>query len=165
MKNGYRVDTKIGENGKATIERHYTDHNQSYAHTNPHDHIILWDNENGHPEPQGPINYPDGAPEFKMCKGAENMALTYYHSTAEENRFETISDFKRCMYYNGEVEFEWKGVIYNIGHPKGKILIAEANKEETALWADTADEVLEYIVSGDRLRDVITRVTVRDRTI
>jgi len=32
-------------------------------------------------------------------------------------------------------------------------------------WCDTADEVLEYMVEDDRLRDVITQVTVWDRTI
>ena len=30
---------------------------------------------------------------------------------------------------------------------------------------DTADDILEFNVSGDRLRDVITQVTVLDRTI
>ncbi|MEE1060481.1 MAG: hypothetical protein UH080_01490 [Ruminococcus sp.] len=33
------------------------------------------------------------------------------------------------------------------------------------MWGDTADEILEYIVSGDRLRDVITKVEVIVRTI
>ena len=28
-KNGYRVDTKIGEDGRAVTERHYTDHKQT----------------------------------------------------------------------------------------------------------------------------------------
>ena len=43
--------------------------------------------------------------------------------------------------------------------------ISEAYKPETEKWCDDADEVLEYMVGGDRLRDVITKVTVWDRTI
>lgn len=39
------------------------------------------------------------------------------------------------------------------------------NPQETEKWCDTADEVLDYMVGPDRLRDVITQVTVLDRTI
>ena len=41
----------------------------------------------------------------------------------------------------------------------------EAFKTETEKCCDTADEVQEYIVGGDHLRDVITQVIVHDRTI
>ena len=37
--------------------------------------------------------------------------------------------------------------------------------EQTEKWCDTADEVLEYVIDGDRLRDIITEVEVTDRTI
>ena len=40
-----------------------------------------------------------------------------------------------------------------------------ANQEETEKLCNTSDEVLEYMVGADRLRDVITQVTVLDRTI
>ncbi len=33
FKNGYRIDTKIGEDGRAVRERHYTDHNRADKHT------------------------------------------------------------------------------------------------------------------------------------
>ena len=56
-KNGYRVDTKIGEDGRAVTERHYTDHKQPWAHTNPHDHPIHWNNPAGYPDPQPAINF------------------------------------------------------------------------------------------------------------
>lgn len=99
----------------------------------------------------------------------------------EEDRFQSISEFKQCVNDGGEVEFEWKGNQYTICHPDGRINIgaacyqsngkfynANTNQEYTAedeLWGDTADDILEFNVSGDRLRDVITRVTVLDRTI
>lgn len=99
----------------------------------------------------------------------------------EENRFETISDFKCCMSYRGEVEFEWKGKQYTIVHVNDHIVVSRCcyekdgryyhtdthheHTEEDELWADTADEILEYRVSGDRLRDVITQVKVWSRTM
>ena len=46
-----------------------------------------------------------------------------------------------------------------------KITIYEAYKPETEKVCETADDALEYIVGGDRLRDVITKVNVVSRTI
>lgn len=87
-------------------------------------------------------------------------------NTPEDNRFKTISDFKRCMRQGGEVLFKYDGRNYSITQtPEEKIRISESYKQETEWLCDTADEVLEYIIDGDRLRDVITKVEVTDRTI
>lgn len=93
----------------------------------------------------------------------------------EDNRFKTISDFKWCVNNGGEVEFEWKGLSYGIWPKLRKtpdaplqMLISQIyidNPVSTEKWCDTADDVLEYMVGEDRLRDVITQVTVWDRTI
>ena len=83
----------------------------------------------------------------------------------EEDRFQTISEFKECMRYHGEVEFEWKGTLYTITHPEGMINISEAWKPETEKWCATADEALEYRIDGVRLREIITQVEVKARTI
>ena len=93
----------------------------------------------------------------------------------ELNRFKTISDFKGCVNCGGEVEFEWKGKIFGIwpklqrtpGAPL-QMLISQIyvdNMERTEKWCDNADEVLEYIIDGDRLRNIITKVDVTSRTI
>ncbi len=181
----YRIDVKYGADGRAIMMRHYTSTPNPKHHTNPHDHIILWDPNRGNPLPQGPINYPNGAPEFKhYVKEEYSMNKTSKvpeGNSLEENRFQSISEFKWCVNDGGEVVFEWKGNYYGIGHPNNKILIsancyekngkfynANTNQEYTAedeLWGDTADDILEFNVSGDRLRDVITQVTVLDRTI
>lgn len=165
--NGYRVDTKIGADGRAVTERHYTDHNQPWAHTNPHDHPIHWNKPAGYPEPQPPINYPEGAPEFKQYGGLCFMGNTIVPANSpEQNRFTTISDFKTCMRRHGEVEFSWNGNLYSITHRgNGQISISAAYREETEKLCNTSDEVLEYMVGSDRLRDVITQVTVLGRTI
>ncbi len=69
------------------------------------------------------------------------------------------------MKWHGEVEFEWKGVSYSISHYNDKISICEAYKQETEVFCDTADEILEYMVGEDRLRDVITQVMVSFRSV
>lgn len=94
----------------------------------------------------------------------------------DDNRFETISDFKQCMRRGGEVQFEWNGIMYccfgyiSKSHDEpAKMVIAQAGSVEvnlrTEMWCDTVDELLEYMVGEDRLRDVITQVKVWERTI
>ena len=165
MPNGDLYATKIGEDGRAIRERHYTDHRRPDKHSAPHDHEIHWDNPNEHPDPQGHINYPNDVPEFKYFGGFTMEHTDILTGNTGENRFETINDFKECMRYHGEVEFEWKGVLYTITHPEGMINISEAWKPETEQWCATADEALEYMIDGVRLRDIITQVEVKARTI
>ena len=167
-KDGTRVETKIGPDGRAVAERHYTDHNQPKFHSNPHDHHINWEAPRyGIPNFEKPhINYwadayPGGAPEFKALGG---VYMNYRVNSEEENRFKTISEFKECLIRGGEVEFQWKGNAYSIGG-YDKYVICMSNREETERLCDTPDEVLEYMVGEDRLRDVITQVTVTWRTI
>ena len=111
------------------------------------------------------ILYPDGnVPEFKFLGEREKMSL---FENRDELRFENIRDFKWCMKCGGEVDMEWNGIRYGIirygtGH---KITIYVWNQPETERCFDSADDALEYMVGPDRLRDVITQVTVRDRTI
>lgn len=163
------VETKIGSDGRAIKERHHSDHNNPNLHSIPHDHLITWD-EN-HPSFGSQQNYWDGIiPEFKRYLGGLYMSNIVYkqgHNAEDENNFKTISDFKWCMKCGGEVEFEWKGTRFGIVRygTDNKITIYEANKPETGKVCEDSDDALEYIVSGDRLRDVITQVTVLDRTI
>ena len=136
--------------------------------------------------PQGPINYPNGAPEFKHYQG-DGYKMSKFTEvkevpTFEDNRFKTISEFKWCVNDGGEVEFEWKGKYYSITHPDGRINIGEGCYEKGGkyynvtshteyipddgdLWGDTADDILEYNVGGDKLRDVITQVKVWSRSL
>ena len=97
-------------------------------------------------------------------------------NTFEDDRFKTISDFKWCMKRGGEVQFEWNNTMYccfgRVVPTAGtapKMLICQAGSAEvnarTEKWCDTADEILEYMVGEDRLRDVITQVKVWERTI
>ena len=81
--------------------------------------------------------------------------------------FESISDFKRSINRGAEIQFEWKNKIYGvIRYGTGnKITIYQSNRPETERVCDTADDALEYMLGADRLRDIITKVNVIERTI
>jgi len=87
------------------------------------------------------------------------------NAQTENLNFQTISDFKWCMKAHGEVEFKWDNKPYSITHPNGKMSICQGNHYSEAFDAETADELLNYLMDGVPLRDVITKVTVIDRTI
>ena len=54
-------------------------------------------------------------------------------NTPEQDRFVSISDFKECMHWGGEVEFIWKGTRYGaVRYGQGnKISVYVANRQET----------------------------------
>ena len=139
-------------------------------------HAPDWDNT---PE----INYPAEAPEFKTRKEQTNMinwdhidgVITNLVYNEEAMRFKTIEEFKYCLSHGAEIVFEWKGVSYgafylheNQRRGDERFAIAQSGTLEvnlaTELLCKTTDEILEYRVGGDRLRDVITQVTVLERT-
>ncbi|MBQ2671430.1 MAG: DUF4417 domain-containing protein [Clostridia bacterium] len=167
---GEKIETKIGADGKATKERHYSVHHNPKLHTNPHDHEIDW--SNGYPNPSSPINYYDGVPEFKFFRGDDMSKEINIDYLDDSLNFLTISDFKWCMQSGGEVEFCWKGKVYcafgklqKTPDSNVQMYVSEAYKPETEKWCDNADEVLEYVIDGQRLREIITKVKVWDRTI
>ncbi len=93
------------------------------------------------------------------------MATIIYDSrTPEEMRFPTISDFKECIIRGGEPVFVWNGLQYGVFFYGDKYCIALANGAQEII-CDSPDDVLDYHVGEDRLRDVITRVTVLHRNI
>ncbi|MBE6914907.1 MAG: DUF4417 domain-containing protein, partial [Ruminococcaceae bacterium] len=115
-KDGTKYETKIGEDGRAVRERHYSSHTPNGLHSNPHDHIINWNNPRyGVPNFGPPINYWEvNAPAFKSTwKGISSMTtIIYDNRTPEEMRFKTISDFKECIIRGGEPVFVWKELKY-----------------------------------------------------
>jgi len=165
---GELIETHIGPDGKADHEIHHTDHGQPKFHDVPHGHKVVWDNLGPHLSRE--------EDSFKQYLRRAKMATLVPSNSMEQNRFKSISDFKWCMERGGEVQFEWKGIMYCcfgcVSPSPGtepRMIISQAGSVEvntrTEKWCDTADELLEYMVGDDRLRDVITQVTVWDRTI
>lgn len=155
--------------------RHFTDHScPGGVHTNPHDHKIDWSHNFPHWTEQ--INYQGEAPKFKcfkevnMIKKGKTIIVR-----PEDVRFTSIGDFKWSMHCGGEIQFEWKAKTYAIFAKQHKtpsapeqILFTQTaieNQEGTFRWFDTADDVLELVIDGDRLRDIITEIEVFERNI
>lgn len=165
-KDGTKVETKIGEDGRAVSERHHTEHSPNGVHSNPHDHKINWSTPRyGIPNFSKPINYWGDVPDFKYYQGV--YSVKNYYNSFEDNRFKTISDFKESMICGGEVVFEWdhkKYGAFRMENDQGIYCISLENGQNMK-WCNTLDDLLEYYVGPDRLRDVITQVTVIDRTL
>ncbi len=88
--------------------------------------------------------------------------MAFYYN-AEELRFKTISEFKRSLKDGGEIVIEWAGCSYGIFFNGTQFYIT--SQDSPTLYFQTIDELLEQHISSDRLRDVITQVTVLDRAL
>ena len=87
----------------------------------------------------------------------------------EVNRFKTISDFKWSMICGGEVTFEWNNILYGVYRDgmyenNEKYCICLINGEDEHRF-DSLDDLLNTFVGADRLRDIITQITVWSRNI
>ena len=167
---GERIETHIGNDGRADYEIHYTNHGFPKYHEVPHIHEVIW-------RDTGPsLSKEEYSAKLFNRKAAKQALISYVPSNSfEQNQFNTISDFKWCMKRGGEVQFEWNGIMYccfgAVAPEKGsapRMVIAQSGSvkvnTQTEMWCDTADEMLEYMVGSDRLRDVITKVKVWERT-
>ena len=81
----------------------------------------------------------------------------------EEMRFKTISEFKNSLERGGEIVIEWKDSKLGIFNDGKTHYITSGDGSVTDY--DSIDELLERYICGDRLRDVITQVTVMDRAL
>lgn len=161
-KGGYNTRDKYDEDGKAIIERHYTDHGRPDKHSDPHDHEINWDN--GYPELGPPINYHDGnIPELKgfIRKGEKTMKAQY---DPEENKFETLGEFKLYLSRGANVGFEYNGTEYGIeGHnDKYDIWIYDGGDIANDL---SLEEVLNFEIGKEKIREIILQAEITERIL
>lgn len=161
-RNGAIYMTKYDDKGKAERERHLTNHGNPKKHTNPHDHTVDW--SNGRPKLIEQVDYKGDIPEFK---GKTIMQTTldideYNYS----NRFKTLYDFTDSLNRGGEIQFDWNEKSYSLTPcANNEFAFCEAYKPETEIMCKDTNEVLELIVDGQKLREIITKVTVTERTI
>ena len=168
LKDGTKVETKIGSDGRAIRERHWTSSPNPKYHSNPHDHEINWEYPRyGVPnfvkphQNYWPEEFPDGAPEFKSVR---SISMNPYMLFSENDSFHSIAEFKECIIRGGEPVFSWNGICYGVCFHESGYCIANIDGSREKICANP-DEVLEYMVGTDRLRDVITKVDVLSRTI
>ena len=170
---GYRIETQIGEDGKALREWHYTDHGFPDKHSIPHEHEIDW--SQGFPKLGPNINHWEGNAENKRYKGVKAMASFLNRDKFRELQFTSLSEFKWCLECGGEIEFVWKNKTYGVfpqlrkdaNSPLQKVItqIYDDHTKENESWCDTAEEIFDYNMDGQRLRDVFDEILVTSRTI
>ena len=179
---GYNALVKYDENGWAIKIRHFTDHLQPKYHTDPHDVEITYDPVTGIPSYSKDINYwpedfPNGAPEFKSfldiggfyAMTVENNPNTLvFEYDPEEMRFKTISEFRQFIKSGQLCNIAWQGKAYHICtlwiKEERKILFAEIETEKECFF-DDVDELLNFQFDEFRLRDIITKVEVWERSV
>ncbi|MBD5146616.1 MAG: DUF4417 domain-containing protein [Ruminococcus sp.] len=166
---GYKTLTKIGESGYAERERHFTDHNNSNKRTDPHDHIITW--EDNHPNFSKPINYEDEkVPEFKnhLTDQEVNKTMSKIYSN-DSNKFETIDEFKKSVLWGCEVEFIYRGKFYGITRLEVNNINLYSPKENGFEGIDimlpSIDALLDYEIDGARIRDIILDAEITGRNL
>ena len=184
---GYDRDTVYGEDGHAVMERHYGDHWQPNAHSNPHDHFIDWGQ--GFPSWRQE-NYFDGnipdlgdfAGWFHIERAIGKAVGSMDHIYPKDDyRFKTISEFKWSMSRGGEVGFIHDGKAYfvhasasgfNVGecyHIVGEKALDPINGQPVGdihgIDYATLDGLLEHKINGRKLREIIRSVEVFDRLI
>lgn len=163
QKDGTKIETKIGTDGRAVSERHHTSAPNAKYHSNPHDHRINWTTPRyGIPNFGKPINYWGEVPEFKNYGGISVMESVRKDILVDN--FKTISEFKECIIRGGEPVFDWNGGRYGVCLTDTGYCIAHTDGSCEKMCS-TPDEVLEYNIGDDRLRDIITRVCIISRSI
>lgn len=158
---GYDILVKYDKNGRAVTERHFTDHYRPDKHSNPHDHKINWNK--GFPEPSSPINYSDGnVPEFKKYNAEVKIMKNIISYDPEENKFETLGEFKFYLSRGWNVGFEWNEVEYGIEGHNNRFDIWIYDKGDIANNL-TLNQVLDYELDGIKIKDLILTAEIIER--
>lgn len=83
-------------------------------------------------------------------------------------QFESISDFKFSLIHGREIEFRWNGVDYGAFHEgvgDKSFLLCESYKKNTDAYFHSADELLDFVIQGKKLREIITNIEVLWRNL
>ena len=165
-KGSYKVLDYYDEEGKIAAERHLTDHNKAHQHSNPHDHLINWDNN--FPNMSQPINYKEGViPTFEEfinsshsgkvfeCIEGDEKSMKNYEYNPADHKFEILGEFKFYLSCGANVGFKYNGIYYGIEGHNNNFEIWIYDKEDIAVGL-TLEQTLDFEFDGVKLRDFIT---------
>lgn len=82
--------------------------------------------------------------------------------------FEDADDFKLSLIRGKEIEFHYNGINYGVFYDKNikkAFYICKAGSEKKESYFETIDELLNYMIQEQPLRDIVTRVEVLHRNI
>ena len=101
--------------------------------------------------------------------------------TFDELKFESLGDLKWHIGRGCEIEFIWDNKYYSITHPDGKICIGEgyyfkngkaynllSHSEydtEKSLTSNTVDDIIDFSLGENKLREVATKIGIVYRSI
>lgn len=161
---GAKYFTTIGPDGKAVSEEHCTDHGTPAAHANPHTHPVHWDPQTGVPTLGSGVPSAEYSPT-KGLKGVHHMGLFINASDPDDNRFETLYEFTDALHRGGEIQFLWNGCEYAVSPFGDRFAICESGISETICWYETTDDLLDHMIDGEKLRSIIKRAVITERTL
>lgn len=157
---GYKRETKIGSNGYAIKERHYSTAPNAKHHTNPHDHQITW--ENNHPNLSEAQNYWDGnVPEFKYYKRAEN----FKNNMNVANKFYSLNEAKESIFYGGELMFRYENKNYGITRLSSDCIILADEDGSNEIKFTSLEALLNHKIGDVKFRDLIISVELLYRNL
>ena len=180
---GYK-ETRIGSDGRATMERHHTDHNNTKKHSNPHDHDITWvwnaKKRRFTPKFGKPQNYPGGNPPPSNIGGVmmennfknlNNEAKIVYLETQEfDVNFSNAEDIVDHMERGCEVEFYYNNEFYFIGytdggpkHPKLSVCIYEGDENQDPTIYYNPIDALDHPFGDKTLVDILPDMKIQFR--
>lgn len=121
---------------------------------------------NYYPNLGPPVNYSDDIPEFKKY-GDDKMSEI---NIIKPSPFESVDDFKFSLIHGREVEFVWKNKSYGIfkENENGveKFFIGESHQnDDKGVYFATVEELLNFEIQGQQLKEIINEVQVEWRNL
>ena len=99
----------------------------------------------------------------------------------DELKFESLGDLKWHIVHGCEIEFIWDNKYYSITHPEGKICIGEGYylkngkaynllshieyDTEKSLTSNNIDDIMNFSLGENKLREVATQIGIVYRSI
>jgi hypothetical protein len=79
------------------------------------------------------------------------------HKIKNDNeKFDSLDEFIDNLSRGGEIEFIYKDKKYSITHPDGKLSFIEQYNEESLRYFNSIQELLDFSIEGDKIKDIVT---------
>lgn len=79
-----------------------------------------------------------------------NLYSIAKNNNFEEYAFKSINEFKWCLYYGGEIQFEYNNVFYGICKLNNLYCLYEANKPDTVKKFSSIQDMLYFNIQNLR---------------
>jgi hypothetical protein len=81
------------------------------------------------------------------------------HPVKNDNSlFDSLEEFVDTINRGGEIEFEYENRKHSITQPDGKLNYIEFNNESSLAEFGNISELLDYKISGRKIREIVTEI-------